>query len=75
MLVLQSLLAIASSMLHGDHATLFAIPLPSVLPMNQHAARQIDRLQGGNALLLLALIAVHIGNTVRSLRQRSGQRV
>jgi cytochrome b561 len=62
LLVLQPMLAIASSMLHGDHVTLFGILLPSVLPMNQQAALQVDRLHGGNAIALLALIALHIGS-------------
>ena len=47
LLVLQPLFAIASGMLHGDHVTLFGIPLPSVLPKDQHAALQLDRLHGG----------------------------
>ncbi len=71
LLLLQPLLAIASSMLHGDNATLFGIPLPSVLPTDQHAALQVDRLHGGNALLLLALIAFHVGKALQSFRRPS----
>ena len=74
LLVLQPLLAIASSMLHGDHATLFGIPLPSVLPLDQHMARQVSRLHGGNALLLLALLTLHVGDGLRTLHRRSKQR-
>lgn len=65
LLVLQPLLAIASSMLHGDHATIFGVPVPSVLPMDPHAALQVDRLHGGNALLLLTLIALHVRDALR----------
>ena len=73
LLLLQPLLAIAGAMLHGDHASLFGIRLPSVLPVDQRAAFQVNRLKGGNALLLLALIAVHLGDTLLSLRRRPRQ--
>lgn len=73
LLVLQPLLAIAGAMLHGDHASLFGIGLPSILPVDQHAALQVSRLKGGNALLLLALIALHLGNVLPTLRWRSRQ--
>ena len=68
LLVLQPLLAITGSMLHGDRATMFGIPLPAVLPMDRGAALAVDRLHGGNAVLLLALIAAHIAATLRLLR-------
>ena len=71
LLVLQPLIAMASSMLHGSHATVFGIPLPSVLPVEQDAARQVDRLHGVNAVLLLSLIALHVGGILRARRYSS----
>ena len=74
LLVLQPLLAIAATMLHGDHATLFGIPLPSVLPVDRDAALQVSTLHGWNALLLLALIALQVGRVLRSLGNRPKQK-
>ena len=73
LLVLQPMLAIASSMLHGGHTTLFGILLPSVLPVSQHAALQVDRLHGGNAIALPGPDRAAYRGRVRPWRQRSTQ--
>jgi cytochrome b561 len=69
LLILQPGLAVLASMLHGNPTTLFAIPLPSVLPANQTMAREIDHLHGYNALLLLLLISAHIAASWRELQR------
>jgi cytochrome b561 len=69
LLVLQPLLALAGSMLHGNHTTVFGFAVPSILPVDQLLAVHIDHLHGGNAVLLLALIAIHIVAAVRKIRQ------
>ena len=65
LLTLQPVLAIASSMLHGTRATLFWIPLPSVLPVNPWAALQVDRAHGINAIVLLGVIAWQVASALR----------
>jgi cytochrome b561 len=70
MLTLQPALAIASSMLRGTRTTLFWLPLPSELPTNPWVARQIDRVHGINAVVLLGVIAWQIGGALRKRNAR-----
>jgi cytochrome b561 len=70
LLLLQPILSVAGSMLHGRATTLFGIPLPSVLPVNQMVAHGIDELHGWNALLLLGLISVHLASAFSATRHQ-----
>lgn len=76
LLTLQPMLAIASSMLHGTRATLFWIPLPSVLPVNQWVAVQVDRVHGINAIVLLGVIAWQVASALQTvLHQHNAERL
>jgi cytochrome b561 len=67
LLTLQPMLATASSMLHGTSATLFWIPLPSVLPENPSIALYVDRVHGINAIVLLGVIGWQVGSALGTL--------
>jgi cytochrome b561 len=61
LLILQILLGLIGSMLHGDRIALFGgAVLPLTLPVDRQLARQIFQLHGMTALLLLALIGLHV---------------
>src|ERR1700756_4547346 len=61
LLAVQPLLGLAASMLQGDHILVFSrILVPSFLPINRPLARLIFTMHGWAALLLLALIGVHV---------------
>jgi cytochrome b561 len=60
LLILQILLGLIGSMLHGDHIALFgSAVLPLTLPVDRVFARQIFQLHGMTAVLLLALVGLH----------------
>jgi len=62
LLGLQPVLGVVGSLLYGDRVTVFgAVVLPSLLPFNRPLARQTFWLHGWTALLLLALISMHVG--------------
>ena len=53
-------------MLYGDHIVVFGrIEVPSFLAENEPVARQILQVHGWAALLLLALIGLHVGAALR----------
>jgi cytochrome b561 len=61
LLILQTLLGLIGSMLHGDRIALFgSAVLPLTLPVDRVLARQIFQLHGMTALLLLALFGLHV---------------
>lgn len=61
LLGLQPLLGLAASLLHGDQVTLFGrFALPAILPVDKPLAQRVFALHGWLALLLLALIGVHV---------------
>ena len=61
LLIVQPLLGLISSMLHGDRIVLFgSSALPSWLPPDKSLAHRIFQLHGWTALTLLALIGMHI---------------
>lgn len=60
-LVSQPVLGLAGSMLHGDRITVFGdVVLPNLLPVARPLARQVFQVHGWIALLLLAVIGVHV---------------
>jgi cytochrome b561 len=68
LLVAQHLMGLSASMLYGDRIVVFGrIEVPSFVAENEPLARQILQVRGWAALLLLALIGLHVGAT-RSLR-------
>jgi cytochrome b561 len=61
LLILQPLLGLIGSMLYGDRIVLFGITvLPVLLPGNRTLARQVFQTHGLIAVLLLAVIGVHV---------------
>jgi cytochrome b561 len=61
MLILQTVLGLIGSMLYGDRIVLYGrVVLPPALPADRVLAREIFQLHGVTALLLLALIALHV---------------
>jgi cytochrome b561 len=61
LLILQPLLGLIGSMLYGDRIILFGVAaLPVLLPGNRSLARQIFQAHGLVAVLLLAVIGVHV---------------
>lgn len=68
LLILQPVLAAASSMLHGAQASMFGVPLPPVLRADPSLGRRVDLLHGLNALLLLSIIGWQITETLVALR-------
>jgi cytochrome b561 len=61
LLILQPLLGLAGSMLFGDRIVLFGgTVLPILLPVNHALGRQIFQVHGVTAVLLLALIGLHV---------------
>jgi cytochrome b561 len=70
LLALQLLLALAGSMLHGDKTTLFGFRVPSILPVDPPLALRIDRLHGWNAVVLLALILMHVAAALFKMGNR-----
>ena len=68
-IVLYVLLAaqpLMASMLYGDRIVVFGgIEVPSFLAENESLARQILQVHGWAALLLLALIGLHVGAALR----------
>jgi cytochrome b561 len=71
LLALQPVLALAGSMLHGSDTTMFGFAVPSILPVNQPLALRIVHLHGWNAVLLLAMVVMHIVAALRKVRYRS----
>ena len=66
LLVAQPLMGLSASMLYGDRIVVFGrIEVPSFLAENEPLARQILQVHGWAALLLLALIGLHVGATLR----------
>jgi len=60
LLMLQPLLGLAASLLHGDRVVLFgAVELPAWLPANRTLAHQLFKLHGWSAVALLTLIGLH----------------
>ena len=60
LLVLQPLLGLAASMLHGDRLVLLGgITVPSLLPVDRKLAHVAFQVHGTVALLLLGLIGMH----------------
>ncbi|HWK44579.1 MAG TPA: cytochrome b/b6 domain-containing protein [Stellaceae bacterium] len=61
LLMLQPLLGLTASLLHGDRITVFGgVVIPLVLPVDRPYARLVFQVHGGVALLLLALIGLHV---------------
>ena len=61
MLIVQPLLGMLGTMLHGDRATVFgSLLLPKVLPVNQPLARAVFVLHGWTGMALLGLIGLHV---------------
>jgi cytochrome b561 len=59
-------MGLGASMLYGDHIVVFGrIEVPSFLAENEPLARQILQVHGWAALLLLALIGLHVGAALR----------
>ena len=59
-------MGLSASMLYGDHIVVFGrIEVPSFLAENEPLARQILQVHGWAALLLLALIGLHVGAALR----------
>jgi cytochrome b561 len=63
-------MGLSASMLYGDRIVVFGrIEVPSFVAENEPLARQILQVRGWAALLLLALIGLHVGAALtRSLR-------
>jgi superoxide oxidase len=60
------LMGLAASMLDGSRIVVFGVvQLPSLLAVNEPLARQVLEFHGWAALLLLALIGLHIGTALR----------
>ena len=60
------LMGLAASMLNGSRIVVFGvIQLPSLLTVNEPLARQLLEIHGWAALLLLALIGLHLGTALR----------
>jgi cytochrome b561 len=60
LLMLQPLLGLAASLLHGDRVVLFgAVKLPVWLPVNKALAHQLFQLHGWSAVALLTLIGLY----------------
>jgi cytochrome b561 len=71
LLAAQPLMGLAASMLKGSRIVVFGvIQLPSLLAVNEPLARQVLEVHGWAALLLLALIGLHLGT---ALRHRFGE--
>jgi cytochrome b561 len=65
LLAAQPLMSLAASMLNGSRIVVFGvIQLPSLLTVNEPLARQVLEVHGWAALLLLALIGLHLGPAV-----------
>jgi cytochrome b561 len=71
LLALQPALALTGSMLRGHATTLFGVAVPSILPVDPSLALRIDHLHAWNALLLLALISMHVVAELRRVRHRA----
>jgi cytochrome b561 len=66
LLAAQPLMGLAASMLNGSRIVVFGvIQLPSLLTVNEPLARQLLEVHGWAALLLLALIGLHLGTALR----------
>jgi cytochrome b561 len=66
LLAAQPLMGLAASMLDGSRIVVFGvIQLPSLLTVNEPLARQLLEVHGWAALLLLALIGLHLGTALR----------
>ena len=66
LLAAQPLMGLAASMLNGSRIVVFGvIQLPSLLAVNEPLARQVLEVHGWAALLLLALIGLHLGTALR----------
>jgi cytochrome b561 len=66
LLAAQPLMGLAVSMLNGSRIVVFGvIQLPSLLTVNEPLARQLLEIHGWAALLLLALIGLHLGTALR----------
>jgi cytochrome b561 len=66
LLAAQPLMGLAASMLNGSRIVVFGvIRLPSLLTANEPLARQLLEVHGWAALLLLALIGLHLGTALR----------
>jgi cytochrome b561 len=66
LLAVQPLMGLAASMLNGSRIVVFGvIQLPSLLAVNRPLARQVLEVHGWAALLLLALIGLHLGTALR----------
>jgi cytochrome b561 len=66
LLAAQPLMGLAASMLSGSRIVVFGvIQLPSLLTVNEPLARQLLEVHGWAALLLLALIGLHLGTALR----------
>jgi cytochrome b561 len=66
LLAAQPLMGLTASMLYGDRIVVFGgIEVPSFLAENEPLARQILQVHGWAALLLLALIGLHVGAALR----------
>jgi cytochrome b561 len=66
LLVAQPLMGLSASMLYGDRIVVFGlIEVPSFLAENEPLARQILQVHGWAALLLLALLGLHVGAALR----------
>lgn len=60
LLIVQPLLGLLGTMLHGDRATVFGpLLLPLVLPVNRSLGRALFLLHGWAGLALLGLVALH----------------
>lgn len=60
MLIVQPLLGLAASLLHGDRTVLFGgVVLPVVLPEDRALAHQVFQVHDWTALVLLVLISLH----------------
>lgn len=60
LLVLQPLLGLTASMLHGDRLLLpGGLVVPNLLPVDRHLAHVVFEVHGNVALLLLGLIGMH----------------
>jgi cytochrome b561 len=61
LLILQPLLGLCASMLHGDHIVLLGnLTLPGILPVDRKLAHLVFGVHGTVALLLLGLIGMHV---------------
>jgi cytochrome b561 len=66
LVAVQPLMGLAASMLNGSRIVVFGvIQLPSLLAVNEPLARQVLEVHGWAALLLLALISLHLGTSLR----------